>query len=117
KLAPSWAGSCWTRSPPCRPSARPPTATRRRNTARPTAAEASAERLAQLGVLVQDQLLEVALELRHAFAQRRLRCGQHPHREQPGVARPADRKSTRLNSSHVKISYAVFCLKKKKSKQ
>src|SRR5690606_4056173 len=28
-----------------------------------------------------------------------------------------DRKSTRLNSSHVKISYAVFCLKKKKKKQ
>src|SRR5690606_41229945 len=27
---------------------------------------------------------------------------------------PLDRKSTRLNSSHVKISYAVFCLKKKK---
>src|SRR5690606_42107340 len=27
-----------------------------------------------------------------------------------------DRKSTRLNSSHVKISYAVFCLKKKKTK-
>src|SRR5690606_41662786 len=27
-----------------------------------------------------------------------------------------DRKSTRLNSSHVKISYAVFCLKKKKPK-
>src|SRR5438874_9961572 len=30
-----------------------------------------------------------------------------------GFARP-DRKSTRLNSSHVEISYAVFCLKKKK---
>src|SRR5690349_23315707 len=28
---------------------------------------------------------------------------------------PVDRKSTRLNSSHVEISYAVFCLKKKKS--
>src|SRR2546430_5889432 len=28
--------------------------------------------------------------------------------------RPADRKSTRLNSSHSQISYAVFCLKKKK---
>src|SRR5690606_40902395 len=28
---------------------------------------------------------------------------------------PTDRKSTRLNSSHVKISYAVFCLKKKKN--
>src|SRR5690606_39577341 len=27
----------------------------------------------------------------------------------------SDRKSTRLNSSHVKISYAVFCLKKKKN--
>src|SRR5207302_10497823 len=33
-----------------------------------------------------------------------------------GIPRTAgeDRKSTRLNSSHVKISYAVFCLKKKK---
>src|SRR5699024_2628330 len=29
-------------------------------------------------------------------------------------ANPEDRKSTRLNSSHVSISYAVFCLKKKK---
>src|SRR5262245_63096560 len=29
-------------------------------------------------------------------------------------ARPRDRKSTRLNSSHLGISYAVFCLKKKK---
>src|SRR5207253_6223287 len=40
-----------------------------------------------------------------------------------GFGRPArsaarqDRKSTRLNSSHVAISYAVFCLKKKKQKQ
>src|SRR5207249_8133374 len=31
-----------------------------------------------------------------------------------GAARVGDRKSTRLNSSHVSISYAVFCLKKKK---
>src|SRR5690349_23071847 len=30
---------------------------------------------------------------------------------------PADRKSTRLNSSHVEISYAVFCLKKKNNQQ
>src|SRR5690242_20757833 len=29
----------------------------------------------------------------------------------------ADRKSTRLNSSHMSISYAVFCLKKKKKKK
>src|SRR3989442_9671345 len=32
-----------------------------------------------------------------------------------GVLETADRKSTRLNSSHVRISYAVFCLKKKKT--
>src|SRR5690606_39740608 len=31
-----------------------------------------------------------------------------------GSNNQSDRKSTRLNSSHVKISYAVFCLKKKK---
>src|SRR2546427_2503659 len=33
-----------------------------------------------------------------------------------GGDRHADRKSTRLNSSHSQISYAVFCLKKKKKK-
>src|SRR3712207_8041763 len=33
------------------------------------------------------------------------------------VAEGLDRKSTRLNSSHANISYAVFCLKKKKKKQ
>src|SRR5207249_10473269 len=46
---------------------------------------------------------------------------RHPHPGQdgrdPGAADvhapPGDRKSTRLNSSHVSISYAVFCLKKK----
>src|SRR5690554_7387601 len=37
----------------------------------------------------------------------------------PGVSveEIKDRKSTRLNSSHVRISYAVFCLKKKKKKK
>src|SRR2546427_2983046 len=34
---------------------------------------------------------------------------------QVGVEGPLDRKSTRLNSSHSQISYAVFCLKKKKT--
>src|SRR5205085_4707114 len=33
------------------------------------------------------------------------------------TAKHLDRKSTRLNSSHSQISYAVFCLKKKKTKQ
>src|SRR5207253_9669961 len=35
---------------------------------------------------------------------------------QPTTATRRDRKSTRLNSSHVAISYAVFCLKKKKKR-
>src|SRR5438309_6364367 len=34
--------------------------------------------------------------------------------QRPGLPRTVDRKSTRLNSSHSSISYAVFCLKKKK---
>src|SRR2546427_2206153 len=34
--------------------------------------------------------------------------------ESEAEGRPRDRKSTRLNSSHSQISYAVFCLKKKK---
>src|SRR5690606_41742622 len=49
-------------------------------------------------------------EQRHG--QRRSDAGQDAD---DGAQRDAqDRKSTRLNSSHVKISYAVFCLKKKK---
>src|SRR5439155_22881116 len=50
-------------------------------------------------------------------------CARPADRAEPGRAgacrlagRPRDRKSTRLNSSHVAISYAVFCLKKKKTK-
>src|SRR5690606_40446550 len=37
--------------------------------------------------------------------------------EERSAAGARDRKSTRLNSSHVKISYAVFCLKKKTSER
>src|SRR5436305_7619187 len=37
-----------------------------------------------------------------------------PHAVPPTPRATGDRKSTRLNSSHVRISYAVFCLKKKK---
>src|SRR5437660_8897207 len=43
-----------------------------------------------------------------------------PSTRRPGgrsASRWRDRKSTRLNSSHVAISYAVFCLKKKKDRQ
>src|SRR6266540_5233993 len=38
-------------------------------------------------------------------------------REDRAARRTRDRKSTRLNSSHITISYAVFCLKKKKKKK
>src|SRR5438874_3811783 len=44
---------------------------------------------------------------------RGLRAGAAPSRS----SCLQDRKSTRLNSSHVEISYAVFCLKKKKKKK
>src|SRR5690349_23932994 len=50
--------------------------------------------------------------------------GHEPHEERQlargrraGGRGLPDRKSTRLNSSHVEISYAVFCLKKKKKKK
>src|SRR5437764_6774554 len=43
------------------------------------------------------------------------RCSTPPRSSAwPGGSPPPDRKSTRLNSSHRCISYAVFCLKKKK---
>src|SRR5437868_9984735 len=55
------------------------------------------------------------------FACRRI-VGQRGARVQAPLiisdgGRSGDRKSTRLNSSHVSISYAVFCLKKKKEKR
>src|SRR2546426_7946985 len=42
--------------------------------------------------------------------------GSAPGSPEGPACAPADRKSTRLNSSHLVISYAVFCLKKKKKK-
>src|SRR5690606_39472305 len=57
---------------------------------------------------------EVPLTLMYCLAQR-VHLAQMLGEEFPWPA--PDRKSTRLNSSHVKISYAVFCLKKKKDKK
>src|SRR5690606_39834994 len=57
------------------------------------------------------EVLDQVRAARHGHAH-----GQHVDHHQVGDARGQDRKSTRLNSSHVKISYAVFCLKKKNSK-
>src|SRR2546430_10882130 len=55
----------------------------------------------------------------------RQRRGRHPDEQAPrerdeprlGEVGILDRKSTRLNSSHSQISYAVFCLKKKKTQR
>src|SRR5258707_8637589 len=56
-------------------------------------------------------LLAVHL-IRHVSAPRRLERGRDGVLPR-GRLRGRDRKSTRLNSSHANISYAVFCLKKK----
>src|SRR6266576_6172608 len=48
------------------------------------------------------------------FRSTRWLAHQRPHQKQRKQPHREDRKSTRLNSSHVEISYAVFCLKKKK---
>src|SRR5690242_20918854 len=90
------------------------------------------DHLAEQGLLLRGEVLPVPLETR-----KRLKC-RHQASAAPSpskwanmssadscaVPRPAaisssasrsDRKSTRLNSSHMSISYAVFCLKKKKN--
>src|SRR5258708_19393941 len=51
---------------------------------------------------------------RAGAAQQRDDVGVDRGRRDAGARRAVDRKSTRLNSSHQIISYAVFCLKKKK---
>src|SRR5436853_5390898 len=55
-------------------------------------------------------------ELRAAFGERRASALADARMLSgaPGACGQRDRKSTRLNSSHLGISYAVFCLKKKK---
>src|SRR2546430_12562817 len=59
------------------------------------------------GRLVPDAPVELGVALRHATDEKdRLR-----YHELRDTARVRDRKSTRLNSSHSQISYAVFCLK------
>src|SRR5690606_6582821 len=67
---------------------------------------------------------DMRMRLRHVGRTRRESRADRPNRlvgnDRVGAGGDrgygADRKSTRLNSSHVKISYAVFCLKKKKKK-
>src|SRR6266511_4838131 len=62
-----------------------------------------------VGLEMRTVLLGLRPQLRHVLAASGV--GEHDGRP-PGSVSVEDRKSTRLNSSHVKISYAVFCLKK-----
>src|SRR3712207_7395113 len=57
----------------------------------------------------------VDLHLRAQAGAARARPVRRVEREDPRLELGEDRKSTRLNSSHANISYAVFCLKKKKT--
>src|SRR3712207_7092698 len=77
----------------------------RRHGSRPRPGIAVApERDRAVGSLVQDEAADLLREApAHHLAPGLVRC----------VPAAADRKSTRLNSSHANISYAVFCLKKK----
>src|SRR5256885_3726012 len=50
---------------------------------------------------------------RERLLRARAQVTHHTHRARDAARGPQDRKSTRLNSSHLVISYAVFCLKKK----
>src|SRR5437667_6496982 len=60
-----------------------------------------------LAVLASQEWIRAALDARTVLAF---------NHEKLFNARTVDRKSTRLNSSHITISYAVFCLKKKKKR-
>src|SRR5438132_10518592 len=93
----------------------------------PTSTLFPTRRSSDLGTGAHDPHSEAA----HAFtagetygSQQRADSGEsHQNTESPGATMQdllggaRDRKSTRLNSSHTVISYAVFCLKKKKKKK
>src|SRR3712207_8384980 len=59
-------------------------------------------------------VIAVAPELVPRRKATRAKIHSDPRNEIPSGSHRQDRKSTRLNSSHANISYAVFCLKKKK---
>src|SRR3712207_8603554 len=59
-----------------------------------------------------ESMWKYVVDIQNDFAMRASWCSSDSYNT--AEHRPVDRKSTRLNSSHANISYAVFCLKKKK---
>src|SRR5688572_31747162 len=80
----------------------------------------AAIRAGQLGlkaaIVEKDNRLGGTCTLRGCIPTKQMLMSAHVY-EQMQHAADLDRKSTRLNSSHSQISYAVFCLKKKTNKQ
>src|SRR5438034_4217177 len=77
--------------------------------------------LAQQGVLLLQaqglvRLVDAQLDFLVGVAERRQHVARAHALPVPDQEFPEDRKSTRLNSSHTVISYAVFCMKKKNNK-
>src|SRR5437773_6636512 len=66
-------------------------------------------------VAADDRRIEIGAELVATQRVEGYHAGSGVNSREKSIAR-GDRKSTRLNSSHITISYAVFCLKKKKIK-
>src|SRR5699024_11402199 len=85
---------------------------------RPVPAPGAAEHSGSVDDAAGPRLLDQQLDgLAQSVGRDHAESSQRQEPEPPALAQPAperDRKSTRLNSSHVSISYAVFCLKKKK---
>src|SRR5207249_12315203 len=80
--------------------------------------ESQAQRLAEAGLHAYNHNLDTSPEFYGQIIttrtyEDRLRTIEHARKAGITVCCGGDRKSTRLNSSHVSISYAVFCLKKK----
>src|SRR5205085_7973477 len=104
-LAPARGHVAHRSSPPCADEARGRRDDGVRGLGDPRRVEVTGHRREQLPPVEEEGVDE---DRRHAPA----RGGRRPDRCEPLVQ---DRKSTRLNSSHSQISYAVFCLKKKKN--
>src|SRR5205085_8007719 len=83
----------------------------------PILPETQVEQAPDVEAVVDAPALMGVPDLAHHVVIEELALAQRRREERALDERRQDRKSTRLNSSHSQISYAVFCLKKKKNKK